>query len=147
MTELDPDISPLSVSFAEAYAFPADVDPRWRPFYEETLTQMRNEARGLPLGTVQFILLGEIAYLGLKLRAGEADGTATATELKNMREMLHKFLVEFNRMLTASDDKARTTLLVEIKNVLVQSAKFIKDPEERREVNRFWNTKFAELDV
>lgn len=149
MTELDPDLTPDSVPFEAAYAFPSGVDERWRPFYEETITRMRNESRILPMGTVQRLLLGEVAYLALILRAGEVDGGLSQSELMKIRDQYTKLTIEFNRMLTSSTDKARTVLLVEVKNVLVNSLRKIKglDPDLARDLNREWNEEFAQLDI
>ncbi len=149
MTELDLDLTPDSAPFEAAYAFPASVDVRWKPFYEEAITRMRNESRILPMGTVQRLLVGEIAYLALILRAGEVDGDLSQSELMKIRDQYTKLTIEFNRMLTSSTDKARTVLMVEIKNILIGSLRKIrdKDADLARDLNREWNEEFAALDI
>jgi hypothetical protein len=86
-------------------------------------------------------------YVAMKIREAEADVPFSLKEQKEMLDFWLKMVVEFNKGIAASESKARTTLLVEVQNVLRQSLKRVKDPELRRELASEWNEEFARIDI
>jgi hypothetical protein len=146
MTELDPDLPPIDDALAAAFTLPAGTDNHWVELHEEIVTRMRNESRAVPMGTVQHLLLSNIAwfFVSMKMRADEG---MPLKEQKEMMDAWLKMTIEFNRLLTASQDKARTTILVEVQNVLRQGLKIVKDPVEKQTFSQYLNEEFARLDI
>lgn len=145
--ELDPDIEDPRNALAAAFTLPEDISPELAVLHNDIVTKLTNEARSLPMNTIQRLLLERIAYFYIAMKQKELTTGFSMREQKEMMTFWLSMTQEFNKLLSASNDKARTTLLVEIKNVLVQSLHAVKDPDERRILSRTWNEMFAEMDL
>lgn len=149
MTDLDPDLPPEEDSFSAAYALPGDLPEGLRKLHGDILVQLRNESRAVPMNTIQKMLVERIAYfyVAMKYRETVSEIPMSLKETKEMNDFWLKMTVEFNRLLSASQDKARTTLLVEVQNVLRNSLKNITDPELKRLLSQEWSAEFARIDI
>jgi hypothetical protein len=148
-TETDPTLAPVGDAFEAAYQLPAGFPEEFRALHAEILTRLRNESRAVPMNTNMLMLIERMThfYVAMKIREAEADVPFSLKEQKEMLDFWLKMVVEFNKGIAASESKARTTLLVEVQNVLRQSLKRVKDPELRRELASEWNEEFARIDI
>lgn len=149
MTELDPDLKPIGDAFEAAFALPPNLPESLKELHAEILTSLRNEAKTVSMQTTQKMLMERIAYfyVAMKWREIDAEIPMSLKENKEMLDFWLKMLVEFNKLLVASESKSRTTLLVEVQNVLRQSLKKVPDPELRRDLAMEWNEEFARIDI
>lgn len=149
MTDIDPDLAPDGDAFAAAYELPEGFPDSLRELHTEILNRMRNESRAVPMNTVQRMLVERIAYfyVAMKHRETQAEVSFSLKEQKEMLDFWLKMTVEFNRLLSTSQDKARTTLLVEVQNVLRNSLKKVPDAELRQALALEWNNEFARIDA
>lgn len=132
--------------------------PQWvedeglRGLYDELVARMRAEAAGMPMNTVQTLLIERIAfnYVVMKYKErnqGTERGFIRASEQKDFNTWWLSMTVEFNRLLMTNADKLRESLLIEINNVLTAGLSQIKDDEERRAVRRHFAEAFAALNL
>lgn len=149
MTELDPDVAPAGEAFEAAYNLPSSFPADMRALHTEILTSLRNESRALPMSTSLRMLTERMAYfyVAMKWRESDADSPLGLKEQKEMLDFWLKIMVEFNKLINASQDKARTTLLVEIQNILRQSLKNVSVPDDRKKLAREWSEEFARINV
>jgi hypothetical protein len=149
MTELDPTVPPAGDAFEAAYRLPENFPEQWRALHEEIITRLRNESRAVSMSTNMFMLIERMAYfyVGMKIREADSEVPFSLKEQKEMLDFWLKMHAEFNKGIASTESKSRTTLLVEVQNVLRQSMKLIKDPLEKQQVNQFLNEEFARIDV
>jgi len=149
MTELDPTLPSVGEAFEAAYRLPESFPDEFRALHEEIITRLRNEARAVPMSTNMYMLIERMThfYVAMKIREADADTPFSLKEQKEMLDFWLKMVVEFNKGIASSESKTRTTLLVEIQNVLRQSLKKVKDPEVRRALSQEWNEEFARIDI
>jgi hypothetical protein len=149
MTELDPTIQPVGEAFEAAYRLPEHFPEDFRALHTEILTRLRNEARAVPMSTNMLMLIERMThfYVAMKIREADSEVPFSLKEQKEMLDFWLKMVVEFNKGIASSESKARTTLLVEVQNVLRQSLKKVHDPEVRRALSIEWNEEFARIDI
>src|SRR5690349_10250926 len=103
-----------------AFELPDIVDdPKMRALYEVLVARMREEARHLPMNTVQQLLIERIAtnYIVLRCKErGELGGFAHTSVQKDYNTFWLTMTAEFNRMLGKGDVGAgdRKALLKEV---------------------------------
>ena len=125
-----------------AFTLPDNIeDPRWRELYEVIVTRMRREAQGLPMNTVQALLIERIAYNYIVLRVKEAasgtsQGFAHATAQKEFNTFWLSMTVEFNRLLRTADSDFRAQVVQQVAQVVNASLEVIKDPQVKADVRR-----------
>lgn len=149
MTALAPDVRPLDNTLEAALALPEEVPEDLRAMHDELMTRMRNEARTVSMGTIQLLLIDRITYWFTMMKLGERNRETSIREAKDMLDFWLKATTEFNRMLQASESKSRTTVLVEVQNILRHSAKEIakESPSLAQSVTMYWNEEFARIDL
>lgn len=147
MTELDPDLAPVGDALATAWKLPDEFPAEYHTLHQEVLTRLRNEARAVSMSTVQSLIMERIAYFYVAMKYKESTSEIGLKEQKEMLDFWLKTTTEFNRMLQASENKSKTTFLVEIHNILRNSLKQVPDPEIRRLLSSTWNEEFARIDA
>lgn len=149
MTELDPTIPPLGEAFEAAYTLPGDFPESLRVLHTEILTRLRNESRAVPMNTVQTMLVERMAYfyVAMKYREMTAEIPFSLKEQKEMSDFWLKMTDVFLKGIATSESKSRTTLLVEVQNILRQSLKKVPDAELKRVLAQEWNAEFARIDI
>ncbi len=112
-----------------AFTLPDTIDdPGLRSLYEVLIARMREEAKHLPMNTVQQLLIERIAYNYIVLRSkerGELGGFGSTSVQKDFNTFWLSMTQEFNRMLgkggeplSASERKA---LLREMQTIIVNT--------------------------
>jgi hypothetical protein len=139
MTDSNPLDGPPHDDLDRAFRLPRYIqeDTELNDLFDSMVLRLRREALGIPMNSVQTLLMERIAsmYVIIKYRE-DHDNWAGASQQKDFNDYWLKCTVEFNRILTANDDKLRQAMLLEIQKVVMDSLKTISDPEERRRVMR-----------
>lgn len=147
MTVLDPDLAPTGEALEGAFALPDHLPEEYHALHTEILNRLRNEARAVSMSTVQTLIMERIAYFYVVMKYKESTSEIGLKEQKEMLDFWLKTTTEFNKMLQASESKSRTTLLVEVQNVLRGSLKHVKDPDTARLLSQQWSEEFARIDI
>lgn len=116
-------------------------DPRLRGLYEVLVHRMRNEAKDLPMNTVQQLLIERIAYNYIVMRSrerGEYGGFATAAAQKDYNTFWLSMTQEFNRMLGKAETLNgvdRKAMLRDIQQLILQTVNAsVSDPKTRSDL-------------
>lgn len=113
-------------------------DPKLRSLYEVLVHRMREEARHLPMNTVQQLLIERIAYNYIVLRSkerGELGGFAHSTVQKDYNTFWLTMTAEFNKMLgKESGGTDRKALLKDVQEIIVKTVNGYPDPKVRGEL-------------
>lgn len=103
------------------------TDPKLRGLYEVLVYRMREEAKHLPMNTIQQLLIERIAYNYIVLRSkerGELGGFNTASIQKDFNTFWLSMTQEFNRMLGKTEPMSaveKKALLKEIQQLIVST--------------------------
>ncbi len=124
-----------------AFTLPDVVtDPELRALYEVLIARMREEARHLPMNTIQQLLIERIATNYIVLRSkerGELGGFAHSNVQKDYNIFWLSMTQEFNRMLGKADPlngNDRKSLLKEMQKIIVSTVATVADPKVRAEL-------------
>lgn len=146
--------SPLDQSppddLARAFVLPAWVreDPELSALHASIVRRLRSEAAGMPMNTVQQLLLERIAFNYIVLKHKEENqGWSRASEQKDFNTWWLSMTQEFNKLLMANQDKMRESLLLEVQNIVVGALRMIPDDEVRQNVRRHLAEQFASIDL
>lgn len=125
-----------------AFELPDDAvpDPRLRALYEVLVHRMREEAKHLPMNTVQQLLIERIAFNYVVLRSkerGELGGFAHSTVQKDFNTFWLSMTQEFNRLLGKVEGIGvadRKALLKDVQQIVVGTLASISDPHLRNDL-------------
>jgi len=124
-----------------AFELPEEInDPKLRELYEVLVFRMRNEAKHLPMNTVQQLLIERIAYNYIVLRSkerGSLGGFNNSNIQKDFNTFWLSMTQEFNRMLGKTDPMSsveRKTLMREMQEIIMSTVSTISDPRVRADV-------------
>ncbi len=126
-------------SLDDAFTLPETItDPSLRGLYEVLVSRMRNEAKHLPMNTVQQLLIERIAYNYIVLRAkerGEFGGFGSTSVQKDFNTFWLSMTQEFNRMLGKGGEpmsaSERKSLLRDMQQIIVSTVSTVADPKTR----------------
>jgi hypothetical protein len=149
-----PDVSPLDGppiedGLAAAFELPQAIQDsaRMLNLHSEVVSRLRREAAGLPMNTVQLLLLERIATFYVQVKMRELEGVAVR-ELRELNSFWLSMTQEFNRLLTASQDKLREQLFTDIQAILNDAIKEnVTDQDVRKNLRRTLAENFASLDL
>jgi hypothetical protein len=149
MSDPSPLDGPPLDGLARAFQLPPLIaaDQELSDLHAEIVRRLRQEAAGLPMNTVQNLLLERIATFYVQSKQSEQAGTANLRNTKEQTAFWLSMTQEFNRLLTASDDKLRQALFEEVQQVVVDAVKLIEDKETRQQVRQALSAGFALIDV
>lgn len=123
----------------DAFMLPDTItDQKLRNLYEVLVARMRDEAKHLPMNTVQQLLIERIAYNYIILRTkekGELGGFGSTSVQKDFNTFWLSMTQEFNRMLGKGGEPLsaaeRKTLLREMQSIIVSTVSTVADPRTR----------------
>lgn len=149
MTTASPLDGPPVDGLQAAFTLPRIVaeDETLASLYDTMVARLRREAQGIPMNTVQQLLIERIASFYVQIKHKENTGTFTMNQQKEFNSYWLSLTQEFNRLLQASDDKLREALLTDIQRIVSEALEVITDPEERRTVRRQLAGGFAEINL
>lgn len=143
--------SPLDAAPADglerAFHLPEDVgqDADLVALYNEMVLRLRREASGLPMNTIQQLLIERIASFYVQIKFKENTGSFTMNQQKEFNAYWLQLTAEFNRLLAASDTKLRDAMVLEIEKFVVEATDQITDTENRQQVRRSMSEGFAAM--
>lgn len=124
-----------------AFELPEVVtDAKLRALYEVIVHKMREEARHLPMNTVQQLLIERIAFNYIVLKSkerGELGGFAHSNVQKDYNTFWLTMTAEFNKLLGKSDPMSgadRKALLKEMQQLIVSTVATVPDPKVRSDL-------------
>lgn len=142
-----PRVDPL----ARAFQLPdyISADEELLALYDHMVAQLRLEASGLPMNTLQMLLIERIAsfYIHVKWKESEAGRFTTPNQQKEYNVYLLNLMQEFQRVLAAGDDKLRSALLIEVQKIVLDAVNLVTDDEQRIAVRRELAGGFAALQL
>jgi hypothetical protein len=116
-------------------------DEKLRQLYEVLVHRMREEAKHLPMNTVQQLLIERIAYNYIVLRArerGDLGGFAHATVQKDFNTFWLSMTQEFNRLLGKGEPMSnlqRKAMLNEVRQIIITTlSSTVQDPRLRSDL-------------
>lgn len=130
-------------SLDAAFELPDVVtDPKLRQLYEILVARMRDEAKHLPMTTIQQLLIERIAFNYIVLRAkerGELGGFSHANIQKDYNTFWLQMTAEFNKLLGKSGEPLsgleKKALFKEMQQLIVKTiAETVQDPRARQAV-------------
>jgi len=120
-------------------------DPDLVELYDALILELRTEARGIPMNTIQTLLLERIAFYYVALKGAERSGTINPTQIKDMTKFWLDMTSEFNKQLAAGHEKLRESLLRSISDMVMEKLADIQDPEIKKTVILSLKEGFAEM--
>lgn len=126
-------------ALAEAiFTVPANIaGTPYGVLYASIIDRLRVEASGLPMNTVQIMMIDRIATTYVFLRQAEAaPGSIPAVKQNELNKSLIQMFKDFNAMLVISGDKYRENLIAKVGKAVLSGLKLINDPEDRASVTK-----------
>lgn len=150
MADLDPLDGPPTDGLEAAFRLPPKVeaDPDMSHLHQEIVLRLRREAQGLPMNTVQLLLLERIATHYVTTKLYEEAGELTLRDMKDLNGMYLQMTAEFNRLLSVSQDKLRDALFESIQEIVMSAMnEEIDDKETHKKMRLRLAEEFAALDL
>lgn len=119
--------------------------PELVELYNEMVSRLRQEADGLPMGTLQHLLIERIASFYVQIKFKENTNDFRLNQQKEFNTYWLQLTTEFNRLLQASDDSRRNALLVKVGDIVIEGLKLIENVENRKSVQQFFSGEFSSL--
>lgn len=143
----DPLDAPPADELDRAYRLPDYIaeDTELSDLYDTLVQRLRAEALGIPMTTAQYLLIERIATKYVIIRYREQTGWLGVNAEKETNQQWLDLLKEWNRVLTTSQEQMRNALLEQVQKIAVDSVSLIKDREDRQNVRRHFQEKFAAI--
>lgn len=119
--------------------------PQLRMMYDDIIARLRSEANGLPMNTVQLLLLERIAFYYVVMKFSELNGGVSPLVVKDMIKHWQSMTTEFNRQLAAGHEKLRDALLLSVYEVVNKAVSEVADPEIKVSLRQRLSGDFAEM--
>jgi hypothetical protein len=138
-----------------AFTLPEHIeDPKLRELYEVLITRMREEAKDLPMNTVQQLLIERIAYNYIVMREkerGALGGFNSTNAQRDFNTFWLSMTQEFNRMLTKAEvlsGTERKALLREVQQLILHTVNHsVTDPRMRSSLLTSMATAFENVKI
>lgn len=121
-----------------AFELPATItNPRLRELYEVLVFRMRDEAKHLPMNTVQQLLIERICYNYIVMRAkenNELGGFGSASVQKDFNTFWLSMTAEFNKILGKVEPLQgadRRAFLKDMQQIITKIVSTVPDPTTR----------------
>ena len=139
--------APPDDELERAYRLPDVIaaDEELQALYDTLVQRLRTEALGLPLTTAQYLLIERIATKYVIIRYREQTGWLGVNAEKETNQQWLDLLKEWNRVLASSQEQMRAALLEQVQKITLEAVTLIKDAEDRQNVRRHYQEKFAAL--
>jgi hypothetical protein len=141
---------PISdAGLARAFRLPAFIsrDQELSDLYTEIVTRLRRESSGMPMTTLQQLLIERQASFYVQIKYKEDTETFSANQQREFNAYWLDLNKEFARQLAASDDKIRESMIAEIAKMTLEAVDLISDDETRRTVRRALAEGFAAMNL
>lgn len=119
---------------------------RYTRLYDEMIDHLRAEAAGLPMNTLQEILIERIASTYVTIRYREDNESWKGTrQQKEFNDYWLDLTKEFNKLLKSGTDEILEKRMIEVENALFEALPMITNKEERQAMRMFLGEKFMEM--
>lgn len=147
------DTSPLDGPPADgldrAFRLPERIadDESLSELYDEIVKRLRTEALGIPMTTMQQLLIERLATKYVLIRYNESINWAgmSATAEKDMNAQWADLLKEWNRLLASGQEKMRDALLSQVSIIAQDAVKLVTDKDTRQALRRHFSEHFSNL--
>lgn len=148
MTTSPMDAPPLD-GLAAAFRLPPEIaeNETYAALHTEIVDRLRREAAGLPMKTVQNLLIERIAYFYVAMKMREDTGEGSLREQKELLTFWLSMTQEFNRLLEKNTEKLRDEMVLKVQNILKEALPLVQDVEDRKALRRELSAKFAENEL
>lgn len=121
-------------------------DEEYRELFSSIVERLRMESAGLPMTTVQELLLERIAFNYVMMKYKEDSNTYTRpNESKELQSFWLGMTAEFNKVMNAGHDKLRDKLLQDVERLVMDAIKAVKSPEDRKAIQQVLYEGFAKM--
>ena len=115
--------------------------------FDRMVEQLQAEAFGIPMHTMQTMLIERIALTYVLIRFRDIHGwTGTNTE-KDTNARWMDMVKEWNRLLAGGNEQLRAQLLEQMEKIAKDALNLIPDKESRQRVRDHFQEQFAALGV
>ncbi len=147
MSDVSPLDGPPADGLERAFRLPEDWDGELADLHQQIVQRMRREAAGLPMNTVQQLLMERIATSYVQAKMREETGALTLKDIKDQNAAWLAMTQEFNKLLQSGQDKLREALFAEIQTIIMNATEEITDPESLRNFRRRLAGDFASIEL
>lgn len=121
-------------SLDDAFTLPPELvdSPRLNRLYEVIVARMRRESEGVPMNTIQTLLMERIAlnYIVMKAREQGLLNPLSAAAQKDHQTWWLAMTAQFNKQLNkATEQEYKEKLLREVTNVIISVLSKVEDPK------------------
>lgn len=110
--------------------------PQLEEIHDEIVMRFKSEAHGMPMNTVQTLLLERIAYNYVYLKYRELSGEVAGKDQKDFNSFWLSMTQEFNRLLTVNEAERREQLMNDVVSVFNEAIALIQDKDTRQAVQQ-----------
>lgn len=146
----DPRTDPAvqSTGLEAAFALPRELftgHPDLVDLYEELIANLRTEAFGIPMTSMQVILIERIATKYVLIKYREREGWIGVNAEKDSNAQWLDLVKEWNKLLAQGHEQMRERLLEQVEKITSDGVKLIPDAETRQKVRSFYQEQFAKM--
>lgn len=133
------DVEGLLDSLDAAFTLPPELteDVRLHRLYEVIVSRMRRESEGVPMNTIQTLLMERIAlnYIVMKAREQGLLNPLSAAAQKDHQTWWLAMTAQFNKQLNkATELEVKEKILREVTNVIVNVLSKVEDPNLKKQL-------------
>lgn len=143
MTSSVQDLMASDDALDKAFKLPdhiVDEYPQLGPIHDEIVLRLKDEARGMPMNTVQTLLLERIAYNYVFLKYRELKGDIGGKDQKDFNSFWLSMTQEFNRLLGVNEAERRDKMMDDVVEVFNEAVALIQDKQVRQSVQQSMST-------
>ena len=123
-------------------------DPMYVGIYNDMMERLQREASGVPMTTLQKLLMERITSLYVTIRWREDNDTwRGVSQQKEFNTYWLDLTKEFNRLLTNNEDQLRDELLRQVQQVVNDAVGQIPDDKIKQNVRKRLATGFREIQL
>jgi len=118
-------------------------DERLSGIYNEIVQNLRREVEGIPMTTVQNLLIERIATLYVIIKRRDETDTWLPRQQKEYNAQFLAAGAEFNKLLQNNQEQQRLATVGKIQGALLAAINRLPDPEARRAMKEFIADEFV----
>lgn len=119
--------------------------PELGDLYDEMISNLRAEAFGIPMSSMQVLLIERIATKYILIKYRERVGWVGTNAEKDANAQWMDAVKEWNRLLAQGHEQMRDRLLEQIEKITSDGVNLIEDAESRQKVRSFYQEQFAAM--
>ena len=147
MTDSPADIIQAS-GLESAFGLPdrvIEANPDLRDLYDEIVANLRAEAFGIPMSTMQVILIERLATKYILIRHYERTGWLGVNAEKDANAQWSDLMKEWNRLLAQGHTATIDRLLETVEKIAKDGIALIEDKEQRQLLRNHFESNFAAI--